>query len=109
MLMRSEPWPKASDIVFERDERWVEKDRTMAFTAEVKGRRVSCHIAEEVLKAHFSSEQFGRFQAFRENRRQIEEIAARTLESGLSELHLDLGHFSEADDYIPWEVAGSRI
>jgi hypothetical protein len=98
-------WPVGCDIVFLRDERWVEKDRLMAFTAEIKGRRIPCFLAEDVLKVHFALDQLGRFQAFRENRPQIEEVAMRKLqlESRPLQLDLDLGDFTEAADFIPWE------
>jgi hypothetical protein len=89
--------------MFQRDERWVEKDREMVFTAELKGRRIPCSIAEEVLKVHFSSERVGRFQAFRENRQQIEEVAARKLHADEPFLRLDMADFLEAADFIPWE------
>lgn len=101
--MRIGLWPVGSDIVFHRDERWVEKDQTMAFTAELMGRRIPCTLAEEVLKVHFSSDRFGRFQAFRENRQQIEEVAARKLQPDVPALRLDMADFTEAADFIPWE------
>ena len=101
--MRIGLWPVGSDIVFLRDERWIEKDQTMSFTAEVKGKRIPCLLSEDVLKEHFLSERLGRFQAFRENRQQIEEIAARKLEPGVQMLRLGLGDFTEASDFIPWE------
>ena len=101
--MRIGLWPVGSEIVFHRDERWVEKDQMMAFTAEIGGRRIPCFIAEEVLKTHFSSERFGRFQAFRENRQQIEEVAARKIRPELKALQLGAADFTEAADFIPWE------
>ena len=101
--MRIGLWPVEADVVFHRDERWVEKDQVMAFTAEVKGRRVHCTLAEEVLQVHFSAQRLGRFQAFRENRQQIEEIAGRKLRPGVAVLQLGMGDFTEASDFIPWE------
>jgi hypothetical protein len=92
-----------AEVVFFRDERWVEKDQLMVFSAEVKGRRIPCSLPEEVLKVHFSSERLGRFQAFRENRQQIEEIAGRKLQPGLPALKLGMSDFTEAADFIPWE------
>jgi hypothetical protein len=96
-------WPVDAEVVFFRDERWVEKDQVMVFTAEVKGKRIPCSLTEEVLKVHFASERVGRFQAFRENRQQIEEIAGRTLQPGLPALKLGMSDFTEAADFIPWE------
>ncbi len=93
-----------SDIVFHRDERWVEKDQMMVFTAESNGRRTHVSLSENVLKVHFLSERLGRFQAFRENRQQIEEVAAAQFHRAAREvLHLDLDDFTEAADFIPWE------
>jgi len=89
-------------VVFHRDERWVEKDQVMSFTAEVNGRRVMCSLTEDVLKVHFASERYGRFQAFRENRQQIEETAGRRLQANPPVLELDLQDFTEAADFIPW-------
>lgn len=101
--MRIGLWPVGCDIVFLHDERWIEKDLAMAFTAEVNGRRTECFVDEDVLKVHFLSERLGRFQAFRENRRQIEEVAARKLPSEGRPLRLTMGDFTEAADFIPWE------
>jgi hypothetical protein len=108
LSMRIGLWPVGSDIVFLRDERWIEKDREMSFTAEVNGRRVPCFLAEDVLQVHFASDRLGRFQAFRENRRQIEEAAARRFPLDGPSLRLDLGDFTEASDFIPWERWGRR-
>lgn len=95
--------PSGSDIAFHCDERWVEKDQAMVFTAEVKGRRYSFSIAADVLRIHFLSERFGRFQAFRENRDQIQEAATRRFEADDQSLRLELEDFTEAADFIPWE------
>jgi hypothetical protein len=96
-------WTVDAQVMFLPDERWVEKDQIMAFTAEVNGKRIPCSLTEEVLKVHFSSERVGRFQAFRENRQQIEEIAGRKLQPGLPALKLGMSDFTEAADFIPWE------
>ncbi len=92
-----------SDILFHRDERWLEKDQSMTFTAELKGRLIPCFISADVLKVHFASERYGRFQAFRENRQQIEEVAARKVEARPGQVRLDLADFNDAADFIPWE------
>jgi hypothetical protein len=95
--------PLDQQVIFHRDERWIEKDQTMAVTVEVAGRRVTCVITEEVLKTHFGSLKFGRFQAFRENRQQIEEVIARRIQPGDTTLNLDLSDFDDSADFIPWE------
>jgi len=96
-------WPVDAQVVFFQDERWVEKDQVMVFSAEMKGKRIPCSLTEEVLKVHFSSDRVGRFQAFRENRQQIQEIAAGKLQPGVPNLKLGMSDFKEAADFIPWE------
>jgi len=95
--------PLDQQVVFHRDERWIEKDQAMAVTVEVDGRRLTCVIAEDVLKTHFGSLKFGRFQAFRENRQQIEEVITRKIQQGETTLSLELSDFEDSADFIPWE------
>ncbi len=101
--MRTGLLPLNNAVVFHRDERWVEKDQVMAFTAEIDGHRVFCTVAEEILRVHFGSERHGRFQAFRENRTQIEEVAGRRIQPGFETLKLDMRDFEDSADFIPWE------
>ncbi|WP_197453765.1 DUF1488 family protein [Caulifigura coniformis] len=95
--------PLEKQVVFHRDERWIEKDQAMGVTVEVAGRRVTCLVSEDVLKTHFGSLRIGRFQAFRENRQQIEEVIARKIQPGETALQLGLTDFEDSADFIPWE------
>jgi hypothetical protein len=94
--------PLDQHLTFQRDERWIEKDQVMALTVELAGRRTTCLVSEDVLKVHFGSARHGRFQAFRENRTQIEEVIARKIRPGDETLSLDLSDFEDSADFIPW-------
>jgi len=93
-------------VTFPKQERWLSSRGLMAFPAHIDRRTWTCLLSEEALNELFDAGRIGRFDAFSQNRGEIESVTATKILTGLfppGEIRIGRDDFRTAQEFIAWE------